>query len=76
MLQKFCSVLHQANKLDEVTGQRQVTSYIVTRLSDCIYKVDKKIIVGHPGKLIFSSKRKVPAKSQWSIYVKQILALC
>lgn len=42
MLTKFCSVLHQANTLDDITGQQQVTSNMVTNPSGCICKVTEK----------------------------------
>lgn len=44
-LQKFCPVLHQANTLDDITEQQQVTSNMVTNPSGCIYKVTEKVVV-------------------------------
>lgn len=67
MFQKFFSVLHQANALDEVTGQHQVTSNVVTSHSGCSYKATKNIIVGQRCKLIFSFKSEVAKKDSKSI---------
>lgn len=76
MLQKFRSVLHQANTLDEVTGQQQVTSKVVTSFSVCSYKVTKEIIVGQPGKLSKLTNVKWQEKYQGVSKMKQTLALC